>query len=185
MLRKKRYTEKELVNGCVRNDRFYQERLYKRYFSSMISMCMRYTSDRNRASEIVNDGFLRVFKKIDKFSFRGSLEGWIRRLVYHSLSEHFKKHSKYLQFIVFEEAERKMEVNALDQLYLEDLMKIVDMLPKASKSVFVLYAIEGYSHAEIAETLGISVGTSKWHLNSARTKLKSVINQNLFSYNAG
>lgn len=185
MLGSKKYTDKELIDGCLNNQRKFQELLYKRYFSRMMSMCLRYTTDINKATEIINDGFLRVFKKIDKYSYKGSLEGWIRRLVYHSLSEHFKKHSKYLQFIVFEDYEKHTNVNALDQLYMDDLLQLVEQLPAASKAVFKLYAIDGYSHKEISSELGISVGTSKWHLNASRTKLKGLINQYNLAQNAG
>ncbi|NUO02410.1 MAG: sigma-70 family RNA polymerase sigma factor, partial [Saprospiraceae bacterium] len=84
------YSEKEMVEGCVRNERVWQEALYRRFFPAMIQMCMRYTSDRETAMEIVNAGFLRVFKKLHTFTFSGSLEGWIRRIVFHSISDHFK-----------------------------------------------------------------------------------------------
>ena len=93
MNKQKTYSEQDLVAGCVRNERRFQELLYRQYFPKMMGMCMRYTKDRDIAMQIVNNGFLRVFKKIDQFSFKGSLEGWIRRLVYHSVSDYFKKHS--------------------------------------------------------------------------------------------
>ncbi len=175
--RKHQYSETEIVEGCIRNERFFQELLYRTYFERMIAMCMRYTDDRDIGMEIVNNGFLRVFKKLDTFSFKGSLEGWIRKLVYHSLSEYFKKHSKYLQFLVFEDHDTSVSANALSNMYEEDLLKMVDTLPPATKQVFQLYAIEGFTHPEIAKNLSISVGTSKWHLATAREKLKSLIEQ--------
>lgn len=175
MLKKKQYSERELVEGCLKNDRKTQEVLYRKHFSVMMNMCMRYTKDRDQAMEIVNDGFLKVFKKIDKFSFKGSLEGWIRRLVFHSLSDYFKKNSKYLQFLVFEERETAYQSTQLERMYVEDILKMVEYLPPASKRVFQLYAIDGYTHVEISKNIGISVGTSKWHLASARTKLKQVL----------
>ncbi len=175
---RKKYSEQEIVEGCIRNDRHCQELLYKEYFSKMMAMCRRYTDDRDIAMEIVNNGFLRVFKKLSTFSFKGSLEGWIRKLVYHSLSEYFKKHSKYLQFLVFEDHDNSVNANALTNMYEEDLLKMVDTLPPATKEVFRLYAIEGFTHPEIAKQLSISVGTSKWHLATARQKLKQLIEQN-------
>jgi RNA polymerase sigma factor (sigma-70 family) len=173
----KELSEQELVEGCVNNDRFCQELLYKKYFTTMMYMCFRYTSDRDEAMMIVNNGFLRVFKKIHTYSFKGSLEGWIRRLVFHCLSDHFKKNSKYLQFMVFEERDTATQNKALPNLYLEDILSLVDRLPPATKDVFVLYAIEGYTHVEIGKQLDISEGTSKWHLSSARKKLKKLIAQ--------
>ena len=152
----------------------------------MMSMVYRYTDDKETAMEIVNNGFLRVFKKLDTFAFKGSLEGWIRKLVYHCLSEYFKKHSKYLQFLVFEEKEKSMEEQSLSNLYVEDILKMVDTLPPATKEVFRLYAIEGFSHIEISKQVNISIGTSKWHLSNARKQLQQLlINNNNFRLHAG
>lgn len=172
---KKELTEKELVEGCVRNERYCQEQLYRRYFERMMRMCMRYTSDREVAMEIVNTGFLRVFKKLDTFAFKGSLEGWIRRLVFHSLSDYFKKNAKSVHFLDIEDRDAPIREDAYNNLYLEDLLQLVELLPKATKEVFYLYAIEGYTHVEIAKQINISVGTSKWHLATARKKLKQLI----------
>lgn len=177
MLKKKDLSEKELVEACVANDRRAQERLFRKFFPGMMRMCMRYTDDKGVAMEIVNAGFLRVFKKLHTFSFSGSLEGWIRRLVFHSLSDHFKKQTKPVHFLSLEDRDAPHESSALDHLFWEDIIKLVDFLPAASKEVFWLYAIEGYSHAEIAERANISVGTSKWHLSNARSKLKTLILQ--------
>ncbi len=173
----KNYSDQELVDGCIRNDRIFQELLYRKFFAKMMAMCMRYTNDREQALEIVNDGFLRVFKKLDTFSFRGSLEGWIRRLVYHSISNYFKKHSKYLERIVLEEKDSNLNEHSHTYLYAEDIMKMVSQLPPATQKVFRLYAIEGYTHPEIAKQLSISDGTSKWHLATARKKLKRLLDE--------
>ena len=170
---RKKYSDEELVAGCLANDRKWQELLYRKYFPSMMGMCLRYASDREEAMTIVNDGFLRVFKKIHLFSGKGSLEGWIRRLVWHSLADHYRKQARYLRFLVCEEHDAPIFDSPADNLYAEDILNLVEKLPPASREVFRLYAIEGYSHAEIGKLLGISDGTSKWHLNAARTKLKS------------
>lgn len=176
MAKEKDISEKELVEGCVRNDRYHQEMMYRRFFPSMMQMCMRYASDRDEAMLIVNNGFLRVFKKIDTFAFKGSLEGWIRRLVFHSLSDYFKQQPKNVHFLVWEEWDSRNTDNpALPNLYMEDLLLMVDKLPPATKDVFCLFAIDGYTHQEIADTLGMSEGTSKWHLNAARKRLKELI----------
>lgn len=170
---RKKYTDEELVKGCLSNDRKWQERLYRRYFPAMIAMCMRYATDQDEALSIVNNGFLRVFQKIHLYSGHGSLEGWIRKLVWHSLADHYKEQARYLRFLVFEERDRAVRSAADDDLLLQDLMNLIERLPPASKTVFRLFAVEGYSHAEIATELGISEGTSKWHLNAARTRLKA------------
>jgi RNA polymerase sigma factor (sigma-70 family) len=173
--------EKEIVEGCVRNERKYQEILYRQHFAAMIQMCLRYTNgDRERALEILNDGFLRIFKKIGSFEFKGSLEGWIRRLVFHAISDYFKQNQKYLDNHVFSEVlpEPKMgnyTEGVLSDLYYDDLVRNIEVLPPATRQVFRLYALEGFSHAEISEQLHISVGTSKWHLSSAREQLRKVV----------
>lgn len=181
-LGKHNYTEEALVAGCIKNDRRCQEALYKKYFPKMRSMVSRYTTDADIAMEIINNGFLRVFKKLDTFSFKGSLEGWIRRLVFHSVSDYFKRNSKYSEMIVFEEHDASVGADLVNKLYMEDLMNIVKRVPKSSQNVFVLYAIDGYTHPEIAKQLGISVGTSKWHLSEARKKLKELLKEYQYDY---
>lgn len=177
MFRRKKLTEEELVKGCVANDRYCQEQLYRQFFPAMMAMCLRRTDDEEEAMTIVNNGFLRVFKKIHLYSFKGSLEGWIRRLVWHSLADFFRERQKYVHFLVFEDRDAPEVGHAAHQLYAEDILRMVDALPPASAEVFRLYAIEGFSHAEIGERLGISDGTSKWHLSLARQKLKQMIDQ--------
>ena len=172
---KKQYSEEELVEGCVRNDRRAQEALYKRFFPGMLRMCLRYTRDESTAIEIVNNGFLRVFKKIHTFAFKGSMEGWVRRLVYHSMADYYREHAKYLNFLVFEEHDRAEPERGHELFYEEDILKAVRTLPPVSQEVFRLFAIEGYSHAEIAENLSISEGTSKWHLSTARQRLRTLL----------
>jgi RNA polymerase sigma factor (sigma-70 family) len=129
---------------------------------------------------------LRVFTKLHTFSFSGSLEGWIRRLVFHSLSDHYRKQSKPVHFLDVEDRDAPTREIALSNLYLEDILKLVEMLPDATRQVFYLYAIEGYTHAEIAEKVNISEGTSKWHLSAARKRLKQLIRQDFNTkYHAG
>lgn len=171
----KNYTEEELVAGCAANDRRAQEALYRRFFPEMLRMCRRYTRDDDTALEILNNGFLRVFKKIHTFSFKGSLEGWIRRLVYHSMADYYRDNARYLHFLVLEDHDRPVQESSLEVFYEEDILKAVKTLPPVSQEVFRLYAIEGYSHAEIAETLQMSEGTSKWHLSTARQKLRELL----------
>lgn len=177
MLRNQPYTDEQLVQGCIANDRHWQEVFYRRFFPTMMEMCLRRTDDRDEAMSIVNNGFLRVFKKIHLFSFKGSLEGWVRRLVWHSLADYFRDKQKYVHFLVFEERDDPETSSPSGQLFVEDILQMVNALPPASAEVFRLYAIEGYSHAEIGQQLGISDGTSKWHLATARQKLKQMINQ--------
>ncbi len=175
MKRNRKYTDEELVAGCLNNERKFQEALYRQFFPKMIGLCMRYTTDKEIAMEIVNNGFLRAFKKMDTFSFKGSLEGWVRKLVFHSVSDYFRKNSKYGELIIFEEKDVSSAAKVVNKLYMDDLLKMIKTLPPATERVFTLYAIEGYNHREIAEQLSISEGTSKWHLSEARTRLKRLL----------
>lgn len=172
---KKKYTDQELVEGCVRNDRRIQEAFYHHFFPEMLRMCLRYTRDEDTAIEIVNNGLLRVFKKIHTYAFKGSLEGWVRRLVYHSMADYFRDNARYLHFLVLEERDDIVPERGHDVFYEEEILKAVSALPPTSQEVFRLYAIEGYSHAEIADNLNMSEGTSKWHLSTARQKLREML----------
>jgi len=184
-LSKTTYSEQEIIRGCTRNDRRFQEILYRQHFDTMLRMVKRYTTDEEKAFEILNNGFLKVFKKIGTFRAEGSLEGWIRRIVYHSVSDFFRKESAYMRFIVLEDAEQKESEEALNGLYYDDLLQIVESLPERSKQVFTLYAIQGYAHREIADQLGISEGTSKWHLSNAREQLKALLENRINQQYAG
>ena len=142
----------------------------------MMKMCMKYTRDEDKALQILNDGFLKVFQKISTFRSEGSFEGWIRRLVYHTMADFYKKEKSYIRFIQFEPAdERQAPATQSDALEFEDLVRLLDHLPERSAEVFRLLAIEGYSHEEIGEKMKISEGTSKWHLSNARERLRTIL----------
>lgn len=171
----KQHTDESLVEGCVANDRYSQELLFRKYFPSMMRMCRRYTQDPEVAMEIINTGFLRVFKKIHTYAFTGSLEGWIRKLVFHSLSDYFSKQAKQVNLLDLADRDAPESALALQSLYFEDIIRLIDYLPDATRQVFWMYAVEGYTHPEISDRIGISVGTSKWHLSMARQKLRTLI----------
>jgi len=169
-------SEHELIQGCIRNDRRSQEQLYKRYFHTMMTMCIKYTRDEDKALLILNDGFLKVFQKIGTFRSEGSFEGWIRRLIYHTMADFYKKEKSYIRFIQFEPTDEKsMPASQSDMLEFEDLVRLLDRIPDRSAEVFKLFAIEGYSHEEIGEKMSISEGTSKWHLSNARERLRLML----------
>ena len=131
---------------------------------------------------------MKVFKKADTFSHSGSLEGWIRRIVYVTLCDHYRRNSKSVHFILVDELkdqDQDQSSSALDQLYYEDLVALLDHIAPRSKEVFQLYAIDGYTHKDISSTLGISVGTSKWHLAKARQQLQSLLSQKIRNNYAG
>lgn len=162
--------ESHLVKGCKDNDRRTQELVYKKYFPAILSMCRKYTTDEDELISIINDGFLKVYIKIGQFEGTGSFEGWIKRLVFTSLSDYFRKKNRGVKFIELGEfmGNQQEESNALSDLYFEDVVKNLSLLPEASKRVFILYHMEGYSHSDISEKMNISEGTSKWHVHNAR-----------------
>ena len=165
----------EIITGCKRNNRKYQEILYRRYFQTMMRMCMRYTKDPELAMTIVNDGFLKVFKHIDKYEERGQLKSWIHKIVFRALSDHFRKDSRRLQFLELETFDKSGTEETLPELYMDELLKLVEELPDINRKVFTLYAVQGYSHKEISELLDINENTSKWYLAKARKQLRARI----------
>ena len=171
-----KYSEQEMVNACVSNNRKMQEFLYRKYFQTMLKMVKRYTDDDDEIMSILNNGFLKVFKNIHTFQFAGSLEGWIRKCVYHAMADFFKVKNriKYDTVELSPEIE-KVNADGEQNLFEYDLLKIVDILPQATKTAFKLYAIDGFTHREISAKLGISEGTSKWHVSEARTKLTKIL----------
>lgn len=163
-----------LINGCKQNDRKAQEAVYRRYFDKMYAMCRRYTQDDDQICQIINDAFLLVFKNIENFEFRGSFEGWIRKITFNALSDFFRKENKNIKFLLLEEHEiyiKPEDKNEMNDAY-EDIIAKINTLSGSFKEVFIKYAIEGYNHKEIGEKLSISEGTSKWYLAEARKKLQ-------------
>ncbi len=172
-----------IIEGCKANDRRCQEELYRIFFDKMLIMCRRYTQDEDQQISIINDGFLKVFKKIDTFKGEGSFEGWVRRLVFTSLSDFFKKENKYLKFMIFDTPDSVLKSKSEETLYYQDVISLIERLPVKTKEVFRKYAIEGYTHKDIGEDLNISEGTSKWHLSEARRKLQQLLKERMI-YNS-
>ena len=132
---------------------------------------------------VVNNGFLKVFQKLDTYSFSGSFEGWIHRIIYRSIADHYRSESTQIRSnTIFVEFERRADERLLDALYFDDLLGMAKELPPATYKVFLLYLVEGFKHKEIAAQLNISVGTSKWHLAEAKKALQVIINSNTGGY---
>jgi RNA polymerase sigma-70 factor (ECF subfamily) len=171
------YSDEELISGCSENNPRAQERLYAKYYGKMLSVCMRYSRNREDAVELLNTGFLKVFLNIKSYQAKGSFEGWIRRIVVNTVLEEFRKTVNYREVMHFPETmgDGEIKADALEHLYAEDLVQIISCLPPSSRMVFNLFVVEGYSHKEIAEMLKISEGTSKWHVSFAKEKLKKLL----------
>ena len=163
---------KEWVAGCSCNDRKSQEMVYRHYFRVMYALCYRYAGEESLALDLVNRGMLKVFANIHQFRGEGSLEGWMRRVVFSCVSDYFRRKKKAV-IIDLEGYDRPSQSQSDAKLHLDDLMRYVARLPDMPRRVFELYAIEGYQHGEIAEMLRIPEGTSKWHLSKARGQLQS------------
>lgn len=171
-----RAKEHELIKGCLRRDSSAQKILYDTYSSKMYGLCYRYVKDSMEAEDILVTSFMKVFDKIHQFKSEGSFEGWIRRIIVNEALTFLRRNrSMYLE-TELEQADREPDYNALsDHLEAEDLLNMIQELPTGYRIVFNLYAIDGYSHKEIAEQLGISENTSKSQLSRARTYLQKVL----------
>ncbi len=165
----------ELIHGCMRNDRNAQEKLYNLFYSRMMGVVRRYIDQEMQAEEVLNNGFLRAFQKIEQYTFQGSFEGWLRKIVFHAVSDYVKQNIRYSEKIVLVEKDQYVHKDHADRLYYNQLLELVQGLPDATKAVFNMYVMEGFSHKEIGKMLNISEGTSKWHLSEGRRVLKDKI----------
>jgi len=169
-------SESDLIKGSIDGDRRMQELLYKNYSPKMYGVCLRYAGNSNDAQDILQEGFVKVFKNLPRFRGDGSFEGWIRRIFVNTAIEHYRR--KVNMYPVTENQENSVEDkdwSALDRLALKDLLAMIQELSPGYRTVFNLYVIEGYTHRDIAEMLGISEGTSKSQLARAKAILQNVI----------
>lgn len=169
----KSVSEEELIAGCKKGNSKAQRHVYEKYASKMLGICLRYVRDELEAEDIMIKGFTRVFKKIDQYSGMGSFEGWIRRIVVNEALGYLRKNKNMYLEVEIEKAAYEPDYQLIDNsLEAEELVNMINELPMGYRSVFNLYAIEGYSHKEIAEQLEISENTSKSQLSRARTILQ-------------
>lgn len=166
-----------IVKGCKQNDRKSQEGLYKAYYKSMVTICLRYTRNEEDAVEVLNNGFLKVFQNIQRYeSKQASLYTWIRTIVINSCLDFIKKKSRSEEHHELAKAtEVHVPAEVIGKMKATELLVLIRSLPPSTAAVFNLYVIEGYNHKEIGNLLGISEGTSKWHLSEARKQLQHKI----------
>jgi RNA polymerase sigma-70 factor (ECF subfamily) len=165
----------DIIAGCMRNERSAQEKLYKMFHPRMMGLACRYIGQRSLAEDAVNNGFLKAFKKIDRYGFQGSFEGWLRKIMIRAVLDYIRENSRYNEKVVLVEKEEYIQKDHGDRMYYDQLMQLVHSLPETTKTVFNLSVMEGLQHKEIAELLGMSEGTSKWHLSEGRRLLKEKI----------
>ena len=164
----------ELWDSCLRGDRVAQFALYNKFSPGMYALCLRYAKDQNEASEILQSGFIKVFTKGKTFSKKGSLEGWIRKIMVYAAIEHLR--SRKASFNLYNGYENTLAVSSnsiYDYTDYKDLTKVIQGLPDGYRTVFNMYVIEGYSHKEIARMLNIQEGSSKYQVYKARAWLQS------------
>lgn len=172
-------SESELIRQCKRQDRRAQKLLYEQQAPIMLTVCRRYISDSDMAEEMMLSGFVKVFGKMDQFKGDGSFQGWIRRIMVTTCLEWIRNNKKLYKEVDLDEINPAIDFETADQsLEADDLMQMIEELPQGYRTIFNLYAIEGYNHKEIAEQLEISVNTSKSQLSRARSLLQKKLAEN-------
>lgn len=166
----------QLIHDCKKNDIKAQEQLYRQYAPKMFSVCLKYSRNYAEAQDNLQDGFLLVFDKINSFEFKGSFDGWIKRVMVNQVLQQYR--NKSFLSPIDEDIAEEVEVEIEDGISMDFLMKIIQELPDRYRLVFNLSVFENYSHQEISESLGISVGTSKSNLSRAKLILKEKIENN-------
>jgi RNA polymerase sigma-70 factor (ECF subfamily) len=167
----------DIIKACLKANRAAQKEFYHLFSDKMFGVCLRYANDADEAKDILQDGFIKVFSNLNKFNNKGSLEGWIRRIIVNTALERFRD-KNYLFAVNMEmgyETGEKEYDHIISELSAKDILKLIKELSPQYRTVFNLYAIEGYSHKEISEMLKIKEGTSKSNLSRARDILKEKI----------
>jgi RNA polymerase sigma-70 factor (ECF subfamily) len=176
---------KELISGCIKNDRRSQEELFKLFYGKMLGVCMRYARDRDTAEEMLQEGFIKIFDKLEAFDYKGSFEGWMRRIVSNTAIDNIRK-SKKNPLLTDNDEDFKLggsdpmvenEELQFVGLKAEIALEAIQNLSPAYRAVFNLYVMEEYTHKEIAEILGISEGTSKSNLSKAKMNLQRTLKE--------
>ena len=170
-------TEEVLIQGCLRNDAAAQQELYYRFSPKMLSVCYRYAKSREDAEDMLQEGFIKVFTQIHQFQNRGALEGWIRRIIVHTCINTLKKNKKFSDSvdIIHASSVPVREENIPSILQAKQVVECIRLLPLGYRTVLNLYAIEGYSHREIAEILDIEESTSRSQYTRAKAMLEDIL----------
>ncbi len=173
-------TEEQLVKKCLEKDTLAQKELFEYYSKRMMGVCLRYAQDAEEAQDVLQMGFIKVFEKLHMFNAQGSLEGWIRKIIVNTALDIIRKNKKFMNDVEMDKVDYQLHSyteNAVDSLSAQDLLKVIQNMPPGFRTVFNMFAIEGYSHKEIAEELNISVNTSKSQYSRARTYLQKILKE--------
>jgi RNA polymerase sigma-70 factor (ECF subfamily) len=170
----------DLLAGCLRNQRQSQELLYKQFYGYAMSVCLRYAPTRDSALEVLNDGFLKVFTRLDQYDPAQPFKGWLRRIMINAAVDHYRQEVRHHNQENLDQADQLVATDTIDaysQLAHEDLLMLIQRLSSAYRLVFNLYVMDGFTHEEIAGQLGISIGASKSNLARARENLRQLLKQ--------
>lgn len=185
MFRKKTESKsglEKLIKGCSKSDRKAQETLFSLYYGYAMSIALRYSYSHEKAADITNEGFLKVFSSIQLFRGEAEFKSWLRKIIVNTALDHYRKEKKHEKQVLLENGFNELaDESVLDQLQADDIMKMVQNLPEIYRFTFNLYEIEGYSHEEIASILGTTAGTSRANLSRAKQLLRQMI-LNLSAY---
>ncbi|MBL7872692.1 MAG: RNA polymerase sigma factor [Cyclobacteriaceae bacterium] len=172
-----------LIQGCKRNDRDSQRLLYQHYYSYALSICIRYSRTVAEAKEVVNDGFMKVFSKIDQYNSDSPFKGWLRKIMINASIDQYRKELKHQHKESLTLVHADTQPLAVSNLSHEELIGLIQKLSPGYRAVFNLFVIDGFTHPEIGKMLKISVGTSKSNLLKARENLRSMLGEmNKISY---
>ena len=171
--------DSSLVKKCIEGDQRAQRMLFEKFAPKMLGVCMRYAKNTEQAEDVLQDGFVKVFTKLSHYKGDGSFEGWIRRVIVNTALDQIRKNTKFQDNVALDDVEYKLELkgNVLETLAAEELMVLINDMPTGYKVVFNMFAIEGYSHKEIAKELNVSENTSKSQYSRARAYLKNKLEE--------
>lgn len=165
------YNEKEIIEGCKKQNRKAQKMLYDRFSSKFLGVCMRYAKDKQEGEDILQEGFLKIFERIDQYNYTGAFEGWMRRIMVNTAITNYRKNLKHYNHSNIDDIyEYEQDILYTDDLEfsMEEMLRVIQTLSPGYRMVFNLFAIEGYPHKDIAEMLGVDVATSKSQYSRAR-----------------
>src|ERR1700742_2912280 len=166
----------QLIGGCIKQERGSQKMLYKAFYGFSMGICLRYANNRDEAAEVLNQGFFKVFKNIERYDTSRPFKAWLGKIMMNVSIDYYRANLKMAYTEDLDKAEGMTDGELPDRkLNYDDLLAMIQKLPNAYRTVFNLFAVDGYSHEEIGEMLGISSGTSKSNLHKARQKLKQMI----------
>lgn len=172
----------EWVRACRAGNARAQRKLFERFYSTVMGICMRYAGSTDEAADMLNEGFLKVFSNLDKYEDTGSFEAWMKRVVCNAALDYRRKYDKRVETVDLDEITDNhladSHVNdAVAKISSQEIVGLIQQLPSVTRTVFNMFVFEGFSHSEIAQQLNISENTSAWHVNNARTRLKNAIKQ--------